>query len=489
MWNRQVLDDLPAPLQADMEGAGLGWIQGEFPWSHGRTIITTRAAEWVQEAEGSWEVSAAEQRRCDQCGRGGLSGTMQKCGRCRLVYYCSIDCQTGAWGKHKGVCTPRRSVADVTGLSVESFGEEEARSWLQSTVRQWRGDDAGVLELVRHLGCLPLAVGQVSAFASRHKTATAGEYLVELKRAAATAAVEEEGLMTGARVELHSLEKAEHNGKQGELVEYDAVAGRWGVKVSPEEGLRVRPANLAVMSRGDECPPSVRAVVKLSMGAIRECKDGDGKAAEEAMRKMALCDTTGIPLELLSRSEKEAVSLLTQHALVTKDDKGLVAMHALTQRAVRALTDTAERGALMAAVAGALEAKLDKFSPEKPATYFIGRRYAQHARAVAAQAGAWGLLGLGPGSIAVEGGVGQAAGGGGAGRCRAMLLEKVHSMCFSAGLFFNTVGGAYWQALGLLKLALDCALALCGPERRSQHPQQHPRARDGTRASSQIKSC
>jgi hypothetical protein len=39
-------------------------------------------------------------------------------GRCRLVHYCSIDCQTAAWGKHKGACLPRRSVADVTGLSV-----------------------------------------------------------------------------------------------------------------------------------------------------------------------------------------------------------------------------------------------------------------------------------------------------------------------------------------------------------------------------------
>ena len=183
-----VLDDLPAPSPAEMEGAGLGWLLGEFPWRHGRTIITTRAAAWEQEEEDSREVSAAEQRRCDQCGRGGLSGAMQKCGKCRLVYYCSVDCQTAAWGEHKGVCAPRRSVADVTGLSVESFGDEEACSWIQSTVRQWRGDDAGVLELVQYLGCLPLAVGVASAFASTHKTATAGEYLAELKRAAPKAA-------------------------------------------------------------------------------------------------------------------------------------------------------------------------------------------------------------------------------------------------------------------------------------------------------------
>ena len=77
LWQRQVLDDLPAPSQAEMEGAGLGWMLEEFPWAHGRTIITTRAAEWVRDEQDSWEVSAAEQRRCDQCGQCGLSGTMQ----------------------------------------------------------------------------------------------------------------------------------------------------------------------------------------------------------------------------------------------------------------------------------------------------------------------------------------------------------------------------------------------------------------------------
>ena len=205
------------------------------------------------------------------------------------------------------------------------------------------------------------------------------------------------------------------------------MAGGWGVKLSPEERLSVRPANLAVICRGDQCPASLRAVVKLSMAAIRECKDGDGKAAGEALRKMGLCDTTGIPLELLSRSEKQAVEgLLTQHALVTKEDKGLVAMHALTQRAVRGLTAKAARGALVAAVVGALEAKLAKFDEHKPVTYFIGRRYASHVRAAAAQAGAWGLLGGGPGHDAPGRRGGQAAGGGGAG---ARILEVVFSIC------------------------------------------------------------
>ena len=39
--------DLPA--DDELERAGLGWLMGGFPWAHGRTIITTRATEWVQQ--------------------------------------------------------------------------------------------------------------------------------------------------------------------------------------------------------------------------------------------------------------------------------------------------------------------------------------------------------------------------------------------------------------------------------------------------------
>jgi hypothetical protein len=41
---------------------------------------------------------------------------------------------------------------------------------------------------------------------------------------------------------------------------------------------------------------------------------------------MALLDTTAIPLELLSSTERKAVLVLKQHALVTVDDKDLVAI-------------------------------------------------------------------------------------------------------------------------------------------------------------------
>jgi hypothetical protein len=45
----------------------------------------------------------------------------------------------------------------------------------------WRDDDEGVIELVQHLKCLPLAIWQVTAYARVHGTATAGEHLAALQ--------------------------------------------------------------------------------------------------------------------------------------------------------------------------------------------------------------------------------------------------------------------------------------------------------------------
>jgi tetratricopeptide (TPR) repeat protein len=457
-WSRAwlaVLDDLPAPADDELARAGLGWLMGGFPWAHGRTIITTRAAEWVQDEEDSREVSATDLQHCDWCGAGSL--TMLKCGACRLVYYCSIDCQKAARSRHKVVCVPKRNTEDVMGLSVGSFAEDEACSWIKSTVRQWRDDHSGVLELVRYLGCLPLAIGLASAHAGVHGTATPGEFLATLKRVAPPPQLE-----VGAKVELHSLDATEPNGKHGELLEHDAEAQRWAVELSEGGRKSVRAPNLAILSRED-CPPSLHAVVMLSRGKIQE--SGDGEAAEAALRKMALLDTTAIPLDLLSSTERKAVLVLKQHALVTVDDKDLVAIHSLTQLAVRAQMDKGDRRGIAAAVVRALKERLAKFDHQKPATFFIGRRYAAHARAVAANAVAWGLI---PGfpALALPGaahwGVGRAAGGGGEARGGTSLLGDVRGMCRSAGIFFHTVVGQYQQALGMHEFDLVCAVALEG---------------------------
>ncbi|KAJ1469073.1 hypothetical protein T484DRAFT_2198465 [Baffinella frigidus] len=42
--------------------------------------------------------------------------------------------------------------------------EAEACGWVRRRVPAWEGDEAGVLELVRKLGCLPLSIEQAAAF-------------------------------------------------------------------------------------------------------------------------------------------------------------------------------------------------------------------------------------------------------------------------------------------------------------------------------------
>jgi hypothetical protein len=123
-------------------------------------------------------------------------------------------------------------------------------------------DHAGVLELVRYLGCLPLTIGLVSAHARVHGTATPDEFLAALKRAVPPPHAQ---LEVGAKVELHSLNATEHNGKHGELLEYDAEAQCWAVELSGKGRKLVSAPNLALLSR-DDCPPSLRAVVMLSRG-------------------------------------------------------------------------------------------------------------------------------------------------------------------------------------------------------------------------------
>jgi hypothetical protein len=334
---------------------------------------------------------------------------------------------------------------DVMGLSVGNFAEDEACSWTKSTVRQWRDDDAGVLELVRYVGCLPLNLGLASALARVHGTTSPAEFLAALQRVAPPPQ------QLGAKVELHSLNATEHNGKHGQMRDFDAAARRWAVELSEGGSIRVRALNLALVRRGDY-PPSLHAVVMLSRRKIQEAADGE--AAEAALRKMALLDTTAIPLDLLSSTERKAALVLKQHALVMVDHKDLVAMHSLTQLAVRGQTDKADRQALAAAVAHALKERLAKFDNKKPATFFIGRRYAAHARAAVAHAAAWGLV---PGSPALAAlgaahwGVGRAAGGAGEARgglvvqvrrllgdMQMPLLLDVFRMCSSAGQFCSS---------------------------------------------------
>jgi hypothetical protein len=114
-----VLDNLPGP-----EDERASWVGREFPFGSGKTLVTSRSPEWATE--------------------GGAK----------------------KWRK----------------VTLEGMTEAEACGWVLRRVEAWAGEEAGVLELVRKLGCLPLAIEQAAAFASKyweHSMETPARYLVE----------------------------------------------------------------------------------------------------------------------------------------------------------------------------------------------------------------------------------------------------------------------------------------------------------------------
>jgi len=411
-----VLDDLPSP-EAMAEG-GLDWLLKEFPWAYGRTIITTRAAAWTDEEALSVAFDVVdegdEQCRCAECGEHPpalFKGT--KCGDCKEVYYCCRACQQKAWKAHKPLClrrvADRRSVADIVGLQLGSFAEEEACSWVKVKVPQWAGDDEGILELVRHLKCYPLTVALAAEHARCDKTATPGKYLEMLKLAGHT-----------------------------------------------------RAKGPTTMENYPECFPDV---VKLSLDTILLSDKAYGEDAGQALREMALMDMVSIPLDLLGADEKKAVVLLQEHSLVTVDEKGGAAMNELTQLVVLdQLTEKSQRPALVAALAAKLAVKLGKFTHEKPSTHSIGLRYARHAGAVAAQARVWGVMSVDRPGIA-EGGSSMHTGRGGGG-ADGVVLDNIRAMCQQAGFFFQHVSAQPREALRLHEMALESAMAEHGCDHR-----------------------
>jgi len=215
---------------------------------------------------------------------------------------------------------------------VGSFEEGEACEWVTGKVPKWRATGTSVLDLVRFLHCFPLAVAQAAEYARIYHTETPEELQQKLQ----------------------------------------------------STGLELRKGRR--LTKKDEYPECFPAVVKLSLMKILQSEEPDAEDAGHALRKLALVGTSAIPLDLLTPTEKKAVQLLQEHSLVTVDEMRLAAMHALTQLVVRdQLTTRVQRPALLATLASVLEVHLGKFDPDKPKTYFIGRRYAQHASTPARQ--------------------------------------------------------------------------------------------------------
>jgi hypothetical protein len=176
--------------------------------------------------------------------------------------------------------------------------------------------------------------------------------------------------------------------------------------------------------------------VMLSRGKIQEPRDGE--AAEAALRKMALLDTTAIPLDLLSSTERKAVLVLKQHALVTVERRS-----------------AGDRGGRRAGAQG----ETRQVRPPE-ACHLLHRPPVRCPRPALASPGA------------AHWGVGRAAGGGGEARGKTSLLSDVRGMCSSAGNFWNVaviyeIQGKYEE---LHRTSLDIKTWNCTGHRSISRP-------------------
>jgi tetratricopeptide (TPR) repeat protein len=366
-----------------MKEAGLDWFYDAFPWANGKSVITTRASEWAQDAVCRGDGVDTQWGDGTSVGSGGTEegGGAQGCSR--------------DGGRPSG------------SAQVGSFEEDEAYEWVTGKVPKWLATATSVLDLVRFLHCFPLAVAQAAEYARICHTETPEELQQELVRT----------------------------------------------------GLELRKGRR--MTKKDEYPECFPAVVKLSLMKILQSEEPDAEDAGHALRKLALVGTSAIPIDLLTPTEKNAVYLLQEHSLVTVDEMRLAAMHALTQLVVRdQLTTRVQRPALLATLASVLEVKLGKFDPDKPSTYFIGRRYAQHASTLVQHAREWGAL---PAALA-RGGAGDSGAGGRGADSSAGLWTSVGRFCFKCGSFFLVVSHQYQEAHCMFAASLACTVALRGDD-------------------------
>ncbi|KAH7924245.1 hypothetical protein BV22DRAFT_1035302 [Leucogyrophana mollusca] len=68
--------------------------------------------------------------RCSYCNKDVGRDKVKTCSRCRLVRYCSKECQVASWKTHKSRCTPRESYAqDPTSHALNTALSRWINNW------------------------------------------------------------------------------------------------------------------------------------------------------------------------------------------------------------------------------------------------------------------------------------------------------------------------------------------------------------------------
>jgi len=71
-----------------------------------------------------WRNAHEKAKHCFQCNK----ATGSRCGKCKLAYYCSTECQSAAWGLHKKLCGDEAKILGLALMPEMPFGDQ--LSWV-----------------------------------------------------------------------------------------------------------------------------------------------------------------------------------------------------------------------------------------------------------------------------------------------------------------------------------------------------------------------
>ncbi|KAJ1488192.1 Tetratricopeptide repeat-domain-containing protein, partial [Baffinella frigidus] len=152
---------------------------------------------------------------------------------------------------------------------------------------------------------------------------------------------------------------------------------------------------------------------------------------------MAFLHSDGIPKDLFQDAEWKHVTSLKRHSLVVDcPTLGGVSMHALTQKVVRELLMGDSKATALGGVLETLDAKMSKFRLDRPATYFVGRRYVRHVKAAALHAQ----------------------------DCPARQDTVLATVCHSAGVFLSEISCSFAEALEMHHISVSARSRAYGPD-------------------------